>query len=241
MRTRKMHGKRVMFFSTVLLVLFLTILILSIRISTVTVSGNVRYTSEQIEQIVFDSSMSRNPFYCYYRYKFQPHKQIPFVEDYKIVFRNPIKVEIITYEKSIVGYVSYMNSLMYFDKDGIIVESTNEKLEGIPLVTGLQFGHIVLHQPLPIKDSRVFGEILNLTQLLSVFEIAVDRIDYNSDLEVQLTIGSLDVELGKHSDINGKISELNDILQEYSDLDGTLYLDDYDENNANPMYRFQKR
>ena len=79
------------------------------------------------------------------------HKTIPFVEDYKIVFRSPVNVEIITYEKSVVGYVSYMNSLMYFDKDGIIVESTNEKLEGIPMITGLRFGHIVLHKPLQVR------------------------------------------------------------------------------------------
>lgn len=237
----KRQKRKVAALIILLLLLLLIALVLSVRIRTVTVSGNNRYTDEQIENLIFDSQMSKNSAYCYYQFKFRPHKQIPFVEDYKIVFRSPTNVEIITYEKSIVGYVSYMGSLMYFDKDGIIVESTNEKLEGIPWITGLKFGHIVLHRPLPIEDPKVFEEILNLTQLLSVYEISVDKIHYNSSLEAELTIGKLEVQLGTHSGINGKISELNDILKDYADLDGTLYLDTYDDNNSNPMYRFQKR
>lgn len=55
-----------------------------------------------------------------------------------------------------------------------------------------------------------------------------------------VTVGNLRVELGDKKDMNGKIAELSDIIQEYSDLDGTLYLDTYDETNSNPMYRFQK-
>lgn len=221
------------------LLILLIILVLSVRIRTVTVSGNEKYTGEQIENFIFDSKMSRNSVYCYYQSKFRQHKQIPFVEDYKIVFRSPTDVEIIIYEKSIVGYVSYMSSLMYFDKDGIIVESTNEKLDGIPMITGLKFGHIVLHKPLPIGDDKIFDEILNLTQILAGAELKVDEIHYNSNREAELTIGKLRVILGDHSEMNGKIAELNDMLSAYADLEGTLYLDVYEKNN--PMFRIEKQ
>lgn len=234
------HKKSVVIFITILLILILAASVLSIRIKTVAVSGNSSYTAKEIEELLFDSQMSKNSAFFYYRYKFQPHKQIPFVEDYKVVFRSPTSVEIITYEKSVVGYVSYMNSLMYFDKDGIIVESTSEKLEGIPLVTGLKFGHIVLHKPLPIENTRVFEEILNLTQLLSMEGIRVDKIHYNRNYEAELTIGGLLVKLGDNSEISGKISELNDIIKDYENLEGTLYLDTYDSGNSNKMFRFQK-
>lgn len=237
----KKRDKKIKYLIIIFVVLLFSALVLSVRVGTVTVSGNSRYASEQVESIIFDTKMSRNSVYCYFQYRFRPHKQIPFVEDYKIVFRSPTEVEIIIYEKSVVGYVSYMNSLMYFDKDGIIVESSSDLLPGIPLVTGLKFGHIVLHRPLPIENSKVFEEILNLTQLLSVFEIGVDEIHYNNNREAQLTIGNLKVMLGDNREMNGKVSELNDILDSYKELDGMLYLDTYDANNANPMYRFQKR
>ena len=211
-----------------------------LQINTIHVSGNRQYTAEQIEASIFDSRLSRNPVFCYLQYRFRPHKSIPFVQDYKLVFRSPSDVEVIVYEKSVVGYVSYMNSRMYFDKDGIIVESTSEILPGVPKIAGLSFGHIVLHQPLPVEDISVFNEILNLTQVLSVNEVAVDEIRFNKEKEATLQIRSLKVELGSNSEMNGKLSELTDILRDYPDLSGTLYLDSYDESNANPMYRFDK-
>ena len=214
--------------------------ICSVNIRQVTVTGNSRYTEKEIVDMIFQKNMDWNSTYCYLQDHVKDHQQIPFVEDYKLVFRSPSDVEVIVYEKSVVGYVSYMNSRMYFDKDGIIVESTSETLPGVPKIAGLSFGHIVLHQPLPVEDISVFNEILNLTQVLSVNEVAVDEIRFNKEKEATLQIRSLKVELGSNSEMNGKLSELTDILRDYPDLSGTLYLDSYDESNANPMYRFDK-
>lgn len=55
------------------------------------------------------------------------------------------------FEKSVVGYVSNMSSYMYFDKDGIIVESSSEQLPGVPWITGLEYGKILLYEPLEVK------------------------------------------------------------------------------------------
>lgn len=149
------------------------------------------------------------------------------------------------FEKSVVGYVSYMSSYMYFDKDGIIVESSVEQLPGVPWITGLDFGHIILHQPLPVADPDTFGEILNLTQVLSVHEVKVDKVDYHSSMagagEIRLHIGDVVVELGDSEDLDGKVTELSGILPELSGLSGTLYLDTYDETNSTPTYTFKKK
>ena len=232
--------KTVILAVVVLLLIAVMAGICSIKLKEITVTGNEKYTDEQLISLVFPDDVSRSTVFTYLREHFGKHEKIPFVEDYKLVFRSPSDVEVIVYEKSVVGYVSYMNSRMYFDKDGIIVESTSETLPGVPKIAGLSFGHIVLHQPLPVEDISVFNEILNLTQVLSVNEIAVDEIRFNKEKEATLQIRSLKVELGSNSEMNGKLSELTDILRDYPDLSGTLYLDSYDESNANPMYRFDK-
>ena len=219
-----------------LILVFLSLL----QIRTVQVSGNARYTAQEMEALIFDTKLSRNPVYCYLSSRFRPHKTIPFVEDYQIVLRGLSEAEIIVYGKSVVGYVEYMNSMMYFDKDGIIVESTGEQLPGIPQITGRKFGHIVLHRPLPVEDAGIFGEILNLTQMLSVEEIAAEQIHFSPQGEATLYIGTLTVELGDNRSMNGKLSELKDILRDYPSLEGTLYLDTYDEANSNPLYRFER-
>ena len=115
---------------------------------------------------------------------------------------------------------------MYFDKDGIIVESSVEQLPGVPWITGLDFGHIILHQPLPVADPDTFGEILNLTQVLSVHEVKVDKVDYHSSMagagEIRLHIGDVVVELGDSEDLDGKVTELSGILPELSGLSPVL-------------------
>lgn len=222
------------------IVLLLGILFFAVRISEIEVTGNKQYTKEQIVDLIFDGKWSRNSAYCYYESQFREHKSIPFIEEYKIEFTSPTKVRVVVYEKSVVGYVSYMSSYMYFDKDGIIVESSVEQLPGVPWVTGMEFGHIILHQPLPVANQDIFEQILNLTQVLSVNDVRVDKINYDSFMEAELTIGDIVVELGDDENLTGKVSELSDILPELAGLSGTLYLDSYDENNNNPMYTFKK-
>lgn len=221
--------------------LLLGVILLSVNIKTVTVTGNSRYSDEEIIHMLFGKKWDWNSVYCYAKDRGQEHQQIPFVEDYKLVFQGPSKVEIIVYEKSVVGYVSYMSSYMYFDKDGIIVESTNEKLNDIPWITGLKFGHIILHQPLPVENNRIFEEILNLTQVLSVNQLQVDKIRYNSSGEVSLYMKELEIALGDSSNINGKIAELSDMMPKLDGLAGILYLDTYDGTNSKMTYTFKKK
>lgn len=241
-RRRRRGGKTAAIILGVFLgiVLLIGILFFAVRIKEIDVTGNRQYTEDEIIELLFDEKWSMNSAYCYYENQFREKKTIPFIEDYKIEFQSPTKVRVVVYEKSVVGYVSYMSSYMYFDKDGIIVESSSEQLDGIPWVTGMEFGHIVLHQPLPVEKHAIFEQILNLTQILSINEIRVDKINYNNFMEAELYIDQIVVELGNDDSLNGKITELKDILDsgEIDGLAGTLYLDSFDENNSNPMYSF---
>ena len=213
-----------------LLLILGAILIFGLRIKEVTISGSDRYTPQQIENILFSGRWGNNTILALINDKTKPHKQIPFVEDYKIVFHGPFKVEVIVYDKSIVGYVSYMSSYMYFDREGIIVESSADCLPGIPQITGLEFGRIILYRPLPVKNPKIFEEILNLTQQLSVYNIQVDRIRFSISGQPSFTIGQMEVTLGDEGDVDGKLSLLNDILRDHPELKekkGTLELDGY--------------
>lgn len=216
------------------------VVILSVNVTQVTVVGNSRYTENEIVSMLFQKNLDWNSAYFFLKEKTQEHIRIPFVEDYQVEFTGPTHVEVIVHEKSVVGYVSYMGSYMYFDKDGIVVESTDTALPGIPEISGLQFGQIVLYQALPVEDSRIFEEILNLTQLLSLRKLAVDGIRYNSKGEASLYINKVEVVLGDGSQMDGKISLLANMMPQIQDLDGTLYLDNYDENKEDLVSTFKK-
>lgn len=243
-----MNAKKIIIIAIVAVFVALAATALIVKIEDVTITGNEWYTGEEIEDKILDSGrLSRTSAYQFVRQLMGKREMIPFVQDYKIVFDTPKSVEIIVYEKSIVGYVKYMGSYMYFDKDGIIVDSSAEPLAGIPEITGLRFGNIVLYKPLPVEDPKIFESILNLTQMLQNFGIKCDRIDYTGVREATLYLGNIKVVLGSDSEMNGKIAELNNMLPkikakmaEEGIQSGTLYLDNYDENANSTAYSFKK-
>lgn len=240
MKNYKKSRRKIKIAITALVLTLIAVVLLSLQIRGITVRGNHKYTANQIENLIFKDGWDRNAVTCFFKNRFMKHEAIPFVEDYKIVFLSPVKVEVIVYEKSVVGYVSYMGSYMYFDKDGIIVESSSGKLSGIPWVTGLSYGHIALHQPLPVKDPRIFNKILTLTQLLSTHGIPADEIIYDKKGEATLVLGQISVFLGSYDQMSGKISELKDQLPVLTGLSGTLYLDTYEDTQTVTSYRFVK-
>ncbi len=92
-----------------------------------------------------------------------------------------------------------------------------------------------------MESDRIFEEILNLTQILSIYGLSVDKIQYNSIGDATLYMGDIEVILGNNAGLNGKIAELGDMLPQLEGKSGTLYLDTYDETKTNPMYTFKPR
>lgn len=212
-----------------------------IRIRNIKISGNSWYSEEDIEKLIFPNDVSKLSIVVLTKKILNKKKTIPFVEKYDINFNNPFKIELIIYEKSMVASVEYMSSYMYFDKDGVVVESVNKRLEGIPVIKNLEIGDIILYKKLPVKDPDIFNEILNITQMLKVKSINADYIEYNNDKTINLLIGDIKVYLGKISNIDTGISELADILPKLDGLKGELYLDNLENINSKGIYTFKKK
>ena len=128
---------------------------------------------------------------------------------------------------------------MFFDRDGVIVESSSRVIEGIPRVSGLTLDHVILYQELPVERQDVFEEVLNLTQLFERNEIPVEEIYFDKNYNAQIQIGDITVRLGENENMDLKIAELKNILPEIEGLSGTLYLEDYQENAVNTTYVFK--
>lgn len=218
----------------------LFVLLWNLRIDTVRVEGTSFYTQQEIIDYVFEKPAERNFLYAWLNEKFGDRKAIPFVAGYTLEFDGTREVTITVYEKTLVGYIEYMGSCMYFDKDGTIVESSSEVREGVPLITGLNFDYIVLYKPLPVADETTFTQILNLTQLIHKYDIQIDKIYFDARMNATLYSGNVRVQLGDNTDMEDKIAELTGMLPLLEGMSGTLHLEDYDGSALNPGYSFVK-
>lgn len=209
-------------------------------INRVSVSGNSHYTEEEIKDMVFENEYCYNSIILYIKYNNRTVEDIPFIEQMDVEIVNPNYVRITVYEKAVAGYVEYLGHYMYFDKDGIVVESSSEITEGVPFVTGLKFDHVVLHEQLPLKKKGVFLTILNITQLLNKYSINTDRIAFDSSGDITLYFGNARVLLGSDDFIDEKINEMHLLLPKLEGLSGTLHMENYTGEESNFSFDMDK-
>lgn len=237
------RNKRKLFlvFTLVLLLVALVfILIYIFSIKKIVITGNEHYTEDEMKELIFDNQYCYNSLYLYWKYNYKKDYSIPFIDTIEVdmISRNEVKINV--YEKRLVGYVDYLGSYMYFDKDGIVVESSSEKVEGIPLIAGLKFNHILLYQELSVSDKAIFNTIVSVTQLLAKYEIAPDKIYFSSNYEMTLYFDNARVYLGKDSDTEEKIIRLKSILPDLAGLNGVLHMENYQEGDREITFEKNK-
>lgn len=202
-------------------------------VTTVYVEGNIHYTNEEIIGMVMEGNYGNNSLLLSLRYKDKSIEGVPFIEKMDVSVENPHTIKIEVYEKALAGYVEYLERYMYFDKDGIVVESSKEKTAGIPQVTGLTFDHVVMYEPLPVEDPGIFRSILSITQLVNKYNLSTDRIYFGADGSLTLYFGDVRASLGMGDYLDEKIMILQDILPKLSGQKGTLRMENYTEDTKN--------
>ncbi len=196
-------------------------------IKEVTVVGNDHYSNKEIVEFVVGDGYRRNTIYLYLNYKYRKHPDIPFVDDFEVSMNSLNSITIRVYEKNIVGYVRYLGKNVYFDKDGIVVESSDEEIEGVPMITGLYFDQLAIYQSLNVEDSRIFDTILQITQLLTKYSLDPDELHLGNLDDMYLQIGDVRVTLGSGDHMEEKIARIKQLEPDLLDKSGTLDMKNY--------------
>ena len=202
------------------------------RVRQVTVTGNAYYTKEEVVNLLLDEGSLQNTLLVYLRYKYQEHPEIPFIDDFEVTMDSWQSLKIRVYEKNMVGYVRYLGQDVYFDKDGIVVESSTQELEGIPQISGVTFDSLAIHQPLSVEDPTIFDTILSITKLLTKYDLDPDEIRFGAGGELFLQLGDVKVALGTGENLDEKISRLKQLEGNLKDKSGTLHMENWSEENT---------
>ncbi|MGN0394149.1 MAG: cell division protein FtsQ/DivIB [Coprococcus sp.] len=204
------------------------------------VTGNEHYTEEEIISIVTNDKPVGNTVEFYLENKLHPVENVTFIDKFQIEIVNKNTVTITVYEKSMAGCVMYMDQYIYFDDEGVVLETSPEKLPDIPCIAGLTFDSIVIGEALPVENKELFQEILTMTQLIEKNELIIDEIRFNSDNEIILRKDNIKIELGGAVNLEDKLMNLDSILEKLEGKSGTLDMKDYDAKNGNTIFKENK-
>ena len=206
------------------------------NLKEIKVSGCELSNSEDVISAVEAQSFANNTIMLYLANKFSPIDDIPFVEKIDIEFLSKNVISVTVYEKSMAGCIEYMDGYVYFDKDGVILEASSEMLEGIPCIKGLNYSQWEVGEKLPIDDESKFQSILSITQLIEKYELDIDGIKFTAENEIILIHEKITIELGEGEYLAIQMMNLGSILEGLEGQEGTLYMKDFNSENATASF-----
>lgn len=234
----KRNDSGIKYYIIVLVVCFAILFVSTLGIKNITVLGCENIDSSYIISEIFESNLDYISILFYLKDKFVKHKEINYIEKYQIEWQNPISVEVIVYEKPIVGYIRYMSSNFYFDKDGYVRKISLTKDYNVPEFFGMSYNDLVLNKQITVKDKNIFNSILNITDNIAKYNININLVEYNSTKDINLYIDKIKILLGTNENMEIKFMVLNDIYPKIKDMIGTLDLRKARENMLDEQYIF---
>ncbi len=188
------------------------IVIFVFRLKNVTIEGSTFYTENEVEKMIFTNKFEQNTLGFWLENQFLGHKDLPFVREYKVNFAWPDGIHVKLYEKTIIAGVQYMNEFIYFDKDGLVLESSGNKRDTIPLFQIQNIKNFSLYQTIDMGDKGLLKRILQIANLMDHYHLQVERIEFNDVDEAFLYAGNIQIDLGSGSNYDDAMAALETVL-----------------------------
>lgn len=212
-------------------------------IEDVKIKGNKLHDQKLIESVILNDEYSINTLYVFLKYKIFDTEELPFIDTMEVSLDvlDPHTLYINVYEKGTLGYlyISGIGENAYFDKDGFVVETSTDIIEGIPKVEGLNCESVVLYEKLPVKSTEL-RELLSLTQTLKRKNLVPETIRFGSTYAPELKYKDLTVYMGDSSLLTMKVDRLEAIMPSVKNKVGTLHLEKWSEENTNIVFDEKK-
>lgn len=212
-------------------IIALTILlaIVLFKVKTIEVIGNDRVQKEEIINNYITGPLGDNMFVIKIKDKFEAFNPMPFIRDYDISYEGNNKITIQVYEKKLVAGFEYMGEYIYFDKDGLILETSFEPLDNTALIEGVNFSTFAINDTINVENDDQIRMILDISELIKHYEMDIKKIRFDENYEVTLVASGVRVFLGKQKMYDEQFAALVDVLKKAkkNKLKGTIDMRNY--------------
>ncbi len=221
-------------YAVVVILLGIAIVVLSLYllfyVQKIRVVGNEYCTNTEIAQSVQSDRFSVNSLYVKAKYALGAGEQPRCVDEMQVSLENPWTLKVTVTEKEAVGYLSDGEDYICFDKEGMVLRQVVVPPVSIPLVEGIEVENTGLYEMLTSKNTQIFESILEVSRELTRYDLITDKIVCSQN-RLYLYIGDVCVSLGTSTSPE-QIAQIEPILAELGDQEGTLHLEDYSSENG---------
>ena len=210
------------------------------QVDEVQVMGSNHYSEKQIRKMVLRGPLASNSVLAPLLYTKQNTKDVPFIEGYTVTRLNRHTICVSVKEKDIVGCIPYLDSYIYFDRNGIFVEGSTERNEKIPFFDGIKVKKVIQNEKLPIKDETVMNTAVALSTIFAKNDKVPDHIEFEDDGQISLVYGDITVKLGKDEYLEDKMTRAIAILPQLEGQKGILHMENISRNSKTVTFEAEE-
>ena len=195
------------------------------KVDSVEVRGTSHYTDEEVKKMVLRGPLASNSVLAPLFYSTTKTDDIIYVDAFKVTQLNRSTICISVKEKKIVGCIKYLDSYIYFDRNGIFVEGSQTRDETVPYFDGIQVNKIVMDEKLDIKGDTVLNTAVALSTIFQKNDMIPDHIQFDSSYSISLIYGDITVQLGKDENLEEKMNRVIAIMSKIQGKKGILHME----------------
>ena len=219
-----------------ILLIFVLVFFLGFRVTGVQVEGNSFYTDDQIKNMILDVPMAKNSILAGFIDTEKSTKDEAMIDSITVsrVNRNTLLLQV--KEKQMIGYIEFQGQCVNFDRQGIVQIITEEPLENVPKIEGIDVKEAVQGERLSGINTTKLNTILSVGKMLEKMEEKPDRLVFNDLNQLVLYYGTTEVRLGDDENMDEKINRLVGILPELEGMSGILHLENTTEDSESVVF-----
>ncbi len=207
------------------------VLFTTYEVKSVEVRGNTKYSDDEVKSMVLNRPFANNSILAPLLCKNDGSRDTYLVDSWSVTRLSRDSIAINFNEKKPVGCIRYLDSYVYFDRNGVFVDASFAREEEIPYFSGIVAQQVAMDEKLPVKGSEVLGTAVTLATIFQKDDRLPDYVRFNDKKQVDLVYGDVTVSLGKNENLEDKIARVLAILPKIEDKEGILHVESVTENS----------
>ena len=205
--------------------------VLHYRTKTVEVMGSSHYSAQEIKEMVLEGAASYNTVLASAFLGKEGLEDVPYIEGIRVTRTSAHSLMITVREQKILGCMPYLDSYIYFDRNGAMVEGTRTRDPAVPYFSGIRILRVEQNKPMEVAQAAALNAAVILAAVFQKAEPLPDYIAFDDNSRAVLHYGEIEVRLGEEINLEDKVLRILAILPELDGKKGTLHAESVTENN----------
>lgn len=240
-------ARRIRLFVITGILVVILIFLLMFRLENIVVTGNDRYSDDEIKSLVLnEGSLYNTLFFCMVNKTIEV-EDVPLLESIDVIYVDRNTIQLKANEKQTIGMFMVGDQVCCIDQDGRVIEILAYADSGslnLPLIYNLASAGTV-GEIIETDDYTVLNTLHALMNSFEKYGIMPNSINVNTETETAgdetiktytMYFGTIEVLLGPDEYLEEKMRRVAAILPNLTGMTGTLHLENYDEDTENIIF-----